>query len=279
MSARRIAGSACCPPWAGDPSASSIVSSAVGGVAPEELIDRPDRTRPTCCGGQTTRPEVGEWIRAAVDAEASRPSRHPVGPVGCLSTTKIAAHIPARVRRRPPPHRRPGWRGGDEQAGPADPVNASAMAGHTSGVSIMFACTAKPSAHDVARRGRCTASRCRRRRCRRRSRRLPGGEPPSDRRPAPSPARPPLPPPAASSSRHRGPYAGSAIAWLATAPTPARAHGTMEPTANMHVWTATPISPVTVSLSDNRIRHGVLRFRPYMSSDRCSIVASLEPSA
>src|SRR5579871_3094685 len=36
----------------------------------------------------------------------------------------------------------------------------------------------------------------------------------------------------------------SDIACVATAPTPARAHGTIDPTAGMHVWTATPSSPV-----------------------------------
>jgi hypothetical protein len=37
------------------------------------------------------------------------------------------------------------------------------------------------------------------------------------------------------------------MAWLATAPTPARARGTTEPTANMHVCTATPSWPVAAS--------------------------------
>jgi hypothetical protein len=47
--------------------------------------------------------------------------------------------------------------------------------------------------------------------------------------------------------RHRRPYERSAKAWVATAPTPARAHGTIEPTANMHVCTATPRAPVAGS--------------------------------
>src|SRR5215831_17815751 len=34
------------------------------------------------------------------------------------------------------------------------------------------------------------------------------------------------------------------MAWVATAPTPARAHGTLAPPANMAVCTATPSSPV-----------------------------------
>ena len=54
-------------------------------------------------------------------------------------------------------------------------------------------------------------------------------------------------PPPAIASRQRGPYAGSEMAWLATAPTPARAQGTTEPTANMHVCTATPSWPVAAS--------------------------------
>src|SRR5262249_60980549 len=53
--------------------------------------------------------------------------------------------------------------------------------------------------------------------------------------------------PLASASRHRGPYAGSPIACVATAPTPARTHGTIDPTANIAVWTATPNSPVARS--------------------------------
>ena len=40
------------------------------------------------------------------------------------------------------------------------------------------------------------------------------------------------------------PEAGSAMAWAATAPTPARAQGTLAPPANMAVCTATPSSPV-----------------------------------
>src|SRR5207253_7007308 len=53
--------------------------------------------------------------------------------------------------------------------------------------------------------------------------------------------------PDSNASRHRGPYAGSPNACVATAPTPARAQGTTVPTANIHVCTATPSAPVTGS--------------------------------
>ena len=46
------------------------------------------------------------------------------------------------------------------------------------------------------------------------------------------------------SSRARGPYAGSTIDWVATAPTPAPAHVTSEPTPKKWDWTATPSSPL-----------------------------------
>ena len=57
----------------------------------------------------------------------------------------------------------------------------------------------------------------------------------------------PGPAPAASSSSARGPYETSALAWVATAPTPGRAHGTIAPTENQCDWTATPSSPVSGS--------------------------------
>ena len=41
--------------------------------------------------------------------------------------------------------------------------------------------------------------------------------------------------------------------WVATAPTPARAHGTIGPTANQCDWTATPSSPVRGVAGDDRI--------------------------
>ena len=53
--------------------------------------------------------------------------------------------------------------------------------------------------------------------------------------------------PAASASSSRGPYAGSAIDCVATAPTPGRAQETIEPTENQCDWTATPISPLAAS--------------------------------
>src|SRR5262245_34713010 len=53
--------------------------------------------------------------------------------------------------------------------------------------------------------------------------------------------------PASSASRHLGPYAGEANAWVATAPTPARAHGTITPTPKAHVSTATPSTPLAES--------------------------------
>jgi len=37
------------------------------------------------------------------------------------------------------------------------------------------------------------------------------------------------------------------MAWVATAPTPAMAHGQSEPTANQQVWTATPNAPLSGS--------------------------------
>src|SRR5437868_3818328 len=46
--------------------------------------------------------------------------------------------------------------------------------------------------------------------------------------------------PAARSSRARGPYETSALAWVATAPTPGAAQGTIGPTENQWDWTATP---------------------------------------
>ena len=64
------------------------------------------------------------------------------------------------------------------------------------------------------------------------------------------------PPPSASSSR--GPYAGSATDCVATAPTPARAQLTTEPTENQCDCTATPSSPdagsrATIEYVPNRI--------------------------
>jgi hypothetical protein len=41
-----------------------------------------------------------------------------------------------------------------------------------------------------------------------------------------------------------GPYRASTFAWVATAPTPGRAHGTIGPTENQCDWTATPSSRV-----------------------------------
>ena len=48
-------------------------------------------------------------------------------------------------------------------------------------------------------------------------------------------------------SRHGCPWTTSPNACVATAPTPALAHGTSEPTANMQDATATPSSPVAGS--------------------------------
>src|SRR6185369_15534659 len=53
--------------------------------------------------------------------------------------------------------------------------------------------------------------------------------------------------PALKRSRARGPYEGSTKDWVATAPTPASAHDTTEPTENQWDWTATPICPVSGS--------------------------------
>src|SRR5678815_3701121 len=53
--------------------------------------------------------------------------------------------------------------------------------------------------------------------------------------------------PARSSSSARGPYAGSTNDWVATAPTPASAQVTTEPTENQCDCTATPSSPVAGS--------------------------------
>ena len=44
-----------------------------------------------------------------------------------------------------------------------------------------------------------------------------------------------------------GPYEGWTLAWVATAPTPGSAHGTIGPTENQCDWTATPSSPVAGS--------------------------------
>ena len=55
-----------------------------------------------------------------------------------------------------------------------------------------------------------------------------------------------LAPPSISSSP-RGPYEISALAWVATAPTPGRAQGTIGPTENQCDCTATPSSPVAGS--------------------------------
>jgi hypothetical protein len=53
--------------------------------------------------------------------------------------------------------------------------------------------------------------------------------------------------PARMSSSPSGPYERSENDWLATAPTPDSAQGTTEPTANAFVCTATPSSPVAES--------------------------------
>src|SRR3954471_9278302 len=53
--------------------------------------------------------------------------------------------------------------------------------------------------------------------------------------------------PAASSASPSGPYATFANDWVATAPTPARAHGTTAPTARNFDCTATARSPVAAS--------------------------------
>ncbi len=44
-----------------------------------------------------------------------------------------------------------------------------------------------------------------------------------------------------------GPYSTRAMAWVATAPAPGRAHVTTDPTENQCDCTATPISPVAGS--------------------------------
>ncbi len=53
--------------------------------------------------------------------------------------------------------------------------------------------------------------------------------------------------PARISWRPSGPYAGSMNDCVATAPTPASAHDTFEPTENQWLCTATPSSPVAGS--------------------------------
>ena len=53
--------------------------------------------------------------------------------------------------------------------------------------------------------------------------------------------------PLSRSARPSGPYRTLAYDWVAIAPTPARAHGTTDPTARNLDWTATPRSPVTPS--------------------------------
>ena len=125
-------------------------------------------------------------------------------------------------------------------------MNAAAIAGHTSGEAIMFAWTANWSPRtspawsmhiapvSVATAPRLSTTPTWRSACI-------GSASWADASASAADA------PVASASRQRGPYAGSAIDWVATAPIPARAHGTIEPTANMHVCTATPISPVSGS--------------------------------
>ena len=53
--------------------------------------------------------------------------------------------------------------------------------------------------------------------------------------------------PAASRSSAAGPWAGSTTDWVATAPTPGRAHVQSEPTENQCDCTAAPTSPVAGS--------------------------------
>src|SRR3990172_13132478 len=53
--------------------------------------------------------------------------------------------------------------------------------------------------------------------------------------------------PLARASRMRGPKPANPIAWVATAPTPARAQGTTAPTARDLDCTATPTSPLVGS--------------------------------
>src|SRR5256714_4128961 len=50
-----------------------------------------------------------------------------------------------------------------------------------------------------------------------------------------------------SSASSRAPPPGTGIDCVAPAPTPARAHGTTEPTENQCAWTATPSSSVSAS--------------------------------
>src|SRR5581483_11118193 len=60
-----------------------------------------------------------------------------------------------------------------------------------------------------------------------------------------SASRAPAPDPSSSSAR--GPYEISALACVATAPTPGAAQGTTAPTENQCDWTATPSWPVSES--------------------------------
>src|SRR5205823_7565826 len=62
--------------------------------------------------------------------------------------------------------------------------------------------------------------------------------------------------PPASRSSARGPYPRFDEAWVAIAPTPARAHGAARPTASVQVATATPSCPLPGSraTSENVIR-------------------------
>ena len=53
--------------------------------------------------------------------------------------------------------------------------------------------------------------------------------------------------PARILSRPNAPYEPSVKPWVATAPTPASAHGTSAPIENQWDWTATPSSPVAGS--------------------------------
>src|SRR5262249_13586936 len=55
--------------------------------------------------------------------------------------------------------------------------------------------------------------------------------------------------PFAMASRRTCPYSVRVLAWVATAPTPARTHGTPLPTHGTRVVTATPTSPVRGSIA------------------------------
>ena len=190
------------------------------------------RSSPSGSAWSSTRTSI-EAIVAGDDRTAIRPRPR-------------AAPTAGRGCRRPPPRRRRARPSSRVASGPA---LAAKAVGHRLGdarVVHHVGLHREAVADDVAGVLDARARRCAPPLAPSRRRSPPGGSPaPGRRHRARRRAPPPGSRPARSRASPSGPWATSAVAWVATAPTPASSHGTTEPTEKKCDCTATPSCPVS----------------------------------